>query len=114
MTTENTHEKVPLTPEDPVDLETLAQFELMQQSKQELALVLVRIEQDKLEVLRSIARLDDQNRRLFESILVDRGLPPTTRDIEIDSKTGKLIFKGSKSASAGLDGSAAMKDRPTA
>lgn len=89
-----TTEKTQLTPEDPVDLETLAQFERIQLAKQDLALVLVRIEQDKLEVLRSVSRLDEQNRRLFETCLVDRGLPPTA-EVEIDSKTGKLLSKGS-------------------
>ncbi len=87
-----TTEKRSLTPEDPVDAETLAQFARLRETKQHLAMVLTQIELDKVEILRSVSRIDEQNRRLFETCLVDRGFPPTN-DIEIDSNTGKLVRK---------------------
>jgi hypothetical protein len=94
MDIQMTNEKRSLTPEDPVDAETLAQFARLQETKQHLALVLTQLELDKIEILRSVSRIDEQNRRLFETCLVDRGIPPTN-DIEIDSKTGRLVRKRS-------------------
>jgi hypothetical protein len=87
-----TNEKRSLTPEDPVDTETLAQFARLQETKQHLAMVLTQLELDKVEILRSVSRIDEQNRRLFEACLVDRGIP-LTNDIEIDSRTGRLVHK---------------------
>ena len=87
-----TTEKRNLTPEDPVTPEVLAEFSRLQESKHQLAVVAIQLDMDKIEVLRSIGRLDEQNKRLFEACLIERGLPPDA-PIEIDSKTGKITLR---------------------
>jgi hypothetical protein len=90
MDIQMTTEKRALTPEDPIDPVTLAQLAKIQETKQHLALILLRMESDKVELLRSAKRLDEQNRRIFEACLVDRGITPDAA-YEIDGVTGKLI-----------------------
>lgn len=83
-------EKRPLTVEDPVDTETLQQFRELQENRQRFADTLLSLEQDKIQLLAAVKKLDDQRNRLFESCLVDRGLAPNTK-VEIDARTGKII-----------------------
>ncbi len=82
-------EKRPLTIEDPVDAETLEQFRQLQETRQRFADSLLSLEQEKIQLLAAVKKVDDQRNRLFESCLVDRGLPPNAK-IEIDGRSGKI------------------------
>jgi len=84
-----TDEKQTLTLEDAVDAETLGQFAELQSTKQHLAMQLLSLEQQKIEIIRSANRLDDQCQRLYEAVLVARGESPNLL-VEIDSTSGKI------------------------
>lgn len=81
-----------LTPNDPVDPETLEKFRSLQEARANLAQEYLDLEQAKLRVLHAAKRVDDQRNRLFESCLVDRGLSPDTM-IEIDPRTGAITIR---------------------
>lgn len=78
-----------LTPNDPVSKDTLEQLRQLRDVKGDLALKLLSLEQEKIRILASHRRVEDHLTRLFETILVERGLSPET-DIEIDPQTGVL------------------------
>ena len=78
-----------LTPNDPVDAETLAQFSKLDSARIDLAMRLMEIEQDRVRLLSAAHTVDQQTRRLFEKVLVDRGFPPTA-PIDIDPTTGQI------------------------
>jgi hypothetical protein len=78
-----------LTLEDPVSPETLHQLRQIHDARLHLCERAVDLDQEKIQVLAAIKRLDDQKHRVFEGILVERGLPPQTQT-EIDGRTGKL------------------------
>jgi len=80
-----------LTPEDPVEREILEQLRELHESRQHIADNLLDLEQSKIQLLASAKRLDDQRSRIFQAILVDRGLPPSL-PAEIDARTGKLVM----------------------
>lgn len=82
-------EKKTLTLDDPVEPETLAKFNEFQLAKQQLALQLLALEQDKLEILRAAKRVEDQDQRLFEAVLVARGESPKML-VDINGETGKI------------------------
>jgi hypothetical protein len=83
-------EKRPLTPDDPVDAQTLEQFRRLQEARQRCADSLLSLEQEKIQILAAAKKLDDQRTRLFEGCLVERGLAPDTA-VEIDAKTGRIL-----------------------
>lgn len=85
----NQAEKRPLTIEDPVDSETLEQLRRVQEARQRFADNLLSLEQDKIQLLAAVKKLDDQRNRLFEGCLVERGLAPTAQ-VEVDARTGKI------------------------
>jgi len=76
-----------LTPLTPVDPETLNEFGRLLETRQHFAESLLTLEQDKIQLLAAVRKVDDQRSRLFQKCLVDRGLPPDTT-AEIDAKTG--------------------------
>jgi hypothetical protein len=78
-----------LTVDDPVAPEVLQQLGQLQAARAELADRNVMLDQEKIQLLAAIKRLDDQKTRLFEAILVERGLGPRT-EVEIDRRTGQL------------------------
>ncbi len=82
-------EKRPLTIEDPVDSETLEQLRRVQEARQRFADTLLSLEQDKIQLLAGVKKLDDQRNRLFEGFLVERGIAPNVQ-VEIDARTGKI------------------------
>jgi hypothetical protein len=86
-------EKRPLTIEDPVDAETLEQFRELQEHRQRFADSLLSLEQEKIQLLAGVKKIDDHRNRLFEGCLVERGLPPNTK-VEIDARTGKIKRTG--------------------
>jgi hypothetical protein len=78
-----------LTVDDPVDADTLAQFNKLEATRYELASQLLELEQDRVRLLSAAHRVDEQRQRTFERVLVDRGLPPNAQ-VEVDSNTGRL------------------------
>lgn len=84
-----------LTSEDPVERAVLDQLRELQDSRLQIAENLLEMEQAKIQLLASAKRLDDQRSRIFQAILVDRGLPPTL-PAEIDARSGKLILDQAK------------------
>jgi len=78
-----------LTLNDPIASETLERFTKLGEAQHNLALQLLRLEQNKIRLLAAAHQLDEQEQRLFEKVLVERGLPPTAQ-VEIDTKTGIL------------------------
>ena len=82
-----------LTPNDPVVPEILAQFSTLADAKRELALTLLSLENEKVRIIASARKIEEQLTRLFEACLVERGLPPDAV-VEIDPKTGKITVVG--------------------
>jgi len=82
-----------LTVADPVPMEVLGQFSKLDEARFNLGGRLLLIEQDRVRILAAAHRIDEQKQRLFEQILMERGLPITTQ-VEIDSKTGILTLLG--------------------
>jgi hypothetical protein len=91
-------EKRVLTSDDPVDAETLEHFRKLQEARQRFADSLLSLEQEKIQLLAAVKKLDDQRNRLFESCLVERGLAPDTQ-VEIDARTGKITGPAKEPAS---------------
>jgi hypothetical protein len=90
-------EKKRLTLEDPVPKEVLAEFQGIREAHLELADRNLMLDREKVRVLAAANKLDLQEKRLFEAILVDRGLSPDTL-VELDAHTGKLTLRKSADA----------------
>jgi hypothetical protein len=73
---------------DPVPPPILAQFEELAQARTRFSNSLMNLEQEKIRILAATRRIDDQRDRLFEQVLVERGLAPNT-PVEID-RAGKI------------------------
>jgi len=78
-----------LTLDDPVAPEVLQQLGQLQAARSELCDRNIMLDNEKIQLLAAVKRVDDQKTRLFEAILVERGLAPRT-EVEIDRRTGKL------------------------
>lgn len=91
MTEENKTPNPPkkLTVNDPVPPEVLGQFSKLEDARHNIALQLLGMEQNRIRLLAAAAQVDEQQRRLYESVLMERGLAPTA-PVEIDSQTGVL------------------------
>lgn len=80
---------MPLTLNDPVAKEVLIELGQLVLNKEQLALELLSLEQQKVRILSAAHQVDQRESKLFEQILVERGLPPNSA-AEIDPKTGIL------------------------
>jgi len=89
MTEKANGEQPRLTLEDPVTKEQMTQLAQLRDAKGMVAAQMLDLEQRKIQLLAAAKRIDEQNQRLFDGILVDRGLPPNT-PVELDGPTGKL------------------------
>lgn len=89
MTTEQQSEAKKLTIDDPIDGETLGKFKHLQTVRMQCAERLLDLEQEKVRTLRMAANVDTERQKLFESVLISRGLPPTF-PVEVDANTGKI------------------------
>jgi len=78
-----------LTPSDPVDPETRKKLEELGAARFDIAERLLEMEQDKVKLLVAANRVDEERGRLFEKVLMDRGLSPTT-PVEIEAQTGNI------------------------
>lgn len=86
-----------LTANDPVDLETLEKFNQLEGARQDIASRFLEIEQERVRLLSAAHQVDQQHRRLFEKVLVDRGLAPNT-PLDIEATTGKITIREAKKA----------------
>jgi len=78
-----------LTINDPVDPDTLKRLADVHDARQQLALQLLEWEEEKVRLLVAARPLREERTKLFEKILIDRGLPPSFQ-VDIDLTTGKL------------------------
>lgn len=88
-----------LTANDPIDEELFEQLVTLRDAKQQFALRLLELEHEKIQILAASKRTELQTRRLFDQILVERGMDPTT-EVFIDGQTRKLILKGAENPKA--------------
>lgn len=90
MSESNGESKQPrLTINDPVDKRALVLLTQLREAKTQMALQLVDIEQRKIHILGAIKRVDEQTQKVFDAILVDRGIAPGT-PVELDGNTGAI------------------------
>ncbi len=85
----DTSENKRLSPEDPVDEATLVALARLRDVRLTLGAQLMDLELQKIQLLSSVKRIDEQNQRMFDEILVSRGLPPGTA-VELDGPSGRL------------------------
>lgn len=81
-----------LTLEDPVSPEIIQSFRQIQEAQTNVAMEMMALEERKIQLLAGNKKLREQHERLFQAILVERGLPPVT-PAELDGKTGKIVLK---------------------
>jgi hypothetical protein len=78
-----------LTPSDPVPADVLAKFSELDSARYELGFRLLELEQERVRILAAAHQVDQQRQRLFEQVLVERGLQPGTA-VSINDKTGEI------------------------
>lgn len=81
--------KTALTPSDPVQPDVLAKFAELDAARYELGFRMLELEQEKVRLLAAAHQADQQRLRLFEQVLVERGLQPGT-PVSINDKTGEI------------------------
>src|SRR5271166_5496102 len=79
------------TLDDPVGAEVLAKLHELQGVEVDAALQLMELEQTKISLLAADRRVKDERHRIFEKLLMDRGLPPNT-PATIDAGSGKITL----------------------
>ena len=89
MSDQNESNQPKLTLTDPVDAETLRKFQQLQASRLQIADNILGLEQEKVKLLRAAQNIDAERQRMFEGVLLIRGLPPNY-PVEIDAKTGNI------------------------
>jgi len=80
-----------LTLDDPIPPETLTYFQKIMDARADIGIELLSLEEKKITLLAANKKLQEQHSRLFQGILMERGLPPTTM-AQLDGRTGKLII----------------------
>jgi hypothetical protein len=78
-----------LTQNDPVDAESRKRLEDLAAARYELGEKLLDLEQERVKILVTANRIEEERGRLFEKILMERGLSPTT-PVEIDAQSGVI------------------------
>jgi len=78
-----------LNPDDPVPPEVLQRLRALQEARFEVSDRILTLEQEKVRLLASARRIDEERQRTFEGVLVERGLTPESV-VEIDAGTGRL------------------------
>lgn len=74
---------------DPVSPEDLARLAELQSARVQVAERMLDLEQEKVRTLRAASNIDTERQRLFERLLMERGLPPNA-PVEIEAKTGVI------------------------
>lgn len=80
-----------LTANDPVNAETLKRIGELTGARYDVADKLLDLEQHRVTLLVTAKQIDEEKGRLFNKILLDRGLPPGT-PIELDGETGAITI----------------------
>lgn len=83
-------EESKLTLQDPISSEVLEELGQLENTKNELAARNLWLDEEKVRILHASRKLRDQERRIYERCLIDRGLSPTTI-VEID-RNGYIIL----------------------
>lgn len=91
--------KSALSPSDPVPPDVLAKFSELDSARYELGFRLLELEQERVRILAAAHQVDQQRQRLFEQVLIERGLEPGT-PVSINDKTGELKLLNRKAEAA--------------
>ena len=78
-----------LNQNDPVDADSRKRLEDLAAARYELGEKLLDLEQERVKILVTTNRIEEERGRLFEKILMERGLHPTT-PVEIDAQSGVI------------------------
>lgn len=78
-----------LTVQDPVDPDTLKKFSALDTARYEIGDQLLDLEQEKIKLLAAAHQVETQKKRIFERVLVERGLDTSAR-VSIDFNTGEI------------------------
>jgi hypothetical protein len=78
-----------LTLDDPVGKEALDKLAELEQAEVNAAMQLLALEQEKVKLLAVGRRVDDERHKVFEKLLMERGLAPNA-PATIDATTGKI------------------------
>lgn len=78
-----------LTIEDPVSMDQLNRLRLLQESHADIADRMLSLETEKVKLLAAARRIAEEKQRVFEGILLERGLAPDAT-VEIEATSGKL------------------------
>jgi hypothetical protein len=89
MNTQIEQENKRLTIDDPIDEETRGRFYSLQDARLRTGDRLLDLELEKIKLIRSVSAIDNERQKLFERVLIERGLPPN-QTVTIDSTTGKI------------------------
>lgn len=89
MDTQIEQENKRLTVDDPIDDETRAKFAALQDSRLRVGDRLLNLELEKVNLIRSASVIDNERKKLFERVLLERGLSPN-QPVTIDGGTGQI------------------------
>jgi len=87
MSDEQTPQK--LTLENPVDAETLKKLSELRDSRLRIGDQILDLESEKVRLMVAVRQIDAEKQRVFEKILMDRGLPPSF-PLEINGENGEI------------------------
>lgn len=87
MNTQNEPEKKRLTINDPIEAEIRARFTSLHETRLQIANRNLDLELEKIRLMRAATSVDTERQKLFENVLIERGLPPNF-PVEIDASTG--------------------------
>lgn len=76
---------------DPVDKATLIKLGELENGRLQVGAQLLDLEQEKIKLMTAAHRLDEQRTRVYEKILIDRGIGGH-EPVEIDAETGKVTL----------------------
>lgn len=84
-----------LTINDPVDAETIEKFRRLDAARGECGTSLLNLELERVRILRVATTIDSERKKLFEHVLIERGVAPT-HPASIDGSTGLVKLDGSE------------------
>jgi hypothetical protein len=80
----------PLTIDDPVSEATRARLGALQNERANLSVHLGEIMLEEVKIVRTLSDIDNEQQRIFNELLRERGLVPGQDFVQIDAKTGVL------------------------
>ncbi len=91
MANENVPPQKRLTLDDPVGKEALDKLGELEGAEVNASMQLMALEQEKVKILAAGRRIDEERHKIFEKLLMERGLAPNA-PATIDSTTGKITL----------------------